>query len=243
MGFGFSDRAAMENFPGNSNSARMHKPTDKPEEAKTEAAAPKKSADRVVTGKVSTKKKPIGERFKSMFITDGAGYAEFLVQKVLIPKAKDTLDTIITQALNGIAQGIQEAIHGGPAPDHKTGRTTTVIGGNRPPLINYNQISRSSSTITRSTQAEPRILRRSNVLEDIVLPTREDCNAVIGELTEVIQSVGHCTVGDLYVCVGIQPNQTDEGWGWNNLRGAGARQLTTGEYVLVMPKPIEIQTY
>ena len=242
MGFGFSDRAAMD-FPGNSNTERnAPKQPQPPGEGAPKAAdgTKKKSADRVVSGKVTTQKKPIGERFKSMFVTDGAGYADFLVQKVLIPKMKDTLDTIITQALNGIAQGIQEAIHGGPAPDHKTGRVTTSYGTGRP-VINYNRIS-TSSTVTRSSE-EPRIIRRSNVLQDIIVPTREDCDAVIGELTEIVQSIGHCTVGDLYTCVGITPNQTDEGWGWSNLAGSGGRRLTTGDYLLVMPRPIQIQNY
>jgi hypothetical protein len=77
---------------------------------------------------------------------------------------------------------------------------------------------------------------------DIELDSREQGENIIEELTAVIDGVGHCTVGDLYATIGMQPNQTDEGWGWDSVQAARVRlQPSTGRYLLMMPRPIEIQ--
>lgn len=236
------------NLPGNSHSAKLKREQEKagaePVDTQTsEPAAEARRPKQVVTGKVTQRKKPLGSRMKEMFFSGGGedvGFIEHLAQSVIVPKIKDMLLTLVKQTLDTIEQSAEEVVHG----KTRTGTTRTVSSVTRRPVHNYNAPYRSSPTRSPVRSASPVTrakIRRSNQIQDIILGSIEETDAVIEELSALIDDVGHCTVGDLYVVVGITPNATDEGWGWTDIRHALPRLLSTDEYLLVMPPPIPIE--
>lgn len=231
----------MQDFPGNSHTARTITNSQDAEKAEENASDPKK-LEKVITGKVVQRKKGLGSRFKEMFFHEDGNFGEYLFEKVIVPKLKDLGLSVLDQFFDGIHQGVEEMFHG----PNGQGRRKTISYGT--PRRNYNAYSASSPSVRRESITRPpgvpRIIRRSNVIEDIILETREDGEAVIEELTAVIDSVGHCTVGDLYSLVDIHPKTTDEGWGWTDISNARCTRIPGAnppEFMLRMPSPRPIE--
>lgn len=233
-------------FPSNSHTARIEQKKDtEPEETGTETPSEPKKAKKVVTGKVTNHKPTLSSRFKKMFLHEGGDFAGHIVEKVVVPMFKDMALSIVTQMVDGVRQGVEEAIFG---PDGKGERRRTTSYGTGRPVVNYTRYS-SSSTVRRSGDAPIRRSdrydrdRRSNQVKQIVVQTREDGDAVIEELEGIIDSdIGHCTVGDFYAACGESTVSTDEDWGWTDLRNARVREITRDEYLIDMPRPRPIES-
>jgi hypothetical protein len=239
----------MEDFgslPGNSHSAKLKKEQQDAEPETTEATEGEtgdaKQVKKVVNGKVTTRRKPLGEQFRNMFASkDEQSFIDYLINDVAVPMAQELMITMVEQTMDGIKNGIGNRISG--TTGHRSTSRTTSYGTGRP-VINYNAQYRSTParTVVRSGAPAPRMtIRRSNRVQDIFLESREDGLDVLDELKDKIAGFGHCTVGDLYAAVGETPKSTDQEWGWDDLEEARVRRLATGEFQLVLPRPIEIR--
>lgn len=230
-------------FPGNSINSRIddNKPPEKP--ANTETTSDPKKVKKVVTGKVMEKKPTVGSRFKKMFLHDGGNFAEHVVEKVVVPMFKDMALSIATQMVDGIRQGVEEALFGPNGKDRR-GRSTSYGTGR--PVVNYTRYSSTSSVRRTSDDRPPRGegIRRSNRVKEIIVETREEGDAVLEELDAIIDNpnVGHCTVGDFYAACGESTRSTDEEWGWTDLSQARVRKIEEDEYLIVMPRPRPIES-
>lgn len=223
----------MENFPGNSHTSRMVK---NDQENSEDISEPKK-AKSVVTGKVIERKKPLGTRVKDLFVNDGGSFAEYLVEKVVVPMMKDMVLSVITQTADGFRQGLEEKLFG-PNDQRPRGRTVGYNGGRAP--VNYTRYSSGSPMGRRDPNTRPPgpySARRSNVVKEFIVESREDADAILEELDAVIDTVGHCTVGDFYSTMNEAPETTDESWGWTNLAGARVSKLGMHEFLITMPRP------
>lgn len=224
----------MEDFPGNSYTSRTVKQENEQEPEKSETASEPKKVAKVIGGNAIGRKKPLGERMKDMFISDGGSFAEHLAENVIVPMVKDIAITIIAQTAEGFKQGFEEMLFGS---DKSRPRRTTSYGTGRP-VVNYNKVtSRTSMTRQNSVRPESRAVRRSNSIKDIIVESREDGDLVIEELDAMIDRIGHCTVGDFYSLVGESTRSTDEEWGWTDLSGARVTKIATDEYLVSMPRP------
>lgn len=228
-------------FPSNSISARTAEKAPDQEPAETQTPSEPTRAKKVVTGKVSEKKKTLGKRFKEMFLHDGGNFAEHIAEKVIVPMVKDMALSIATQMVDGFRQGVEEMLFG---PDGKGDRRRTSSYDQNRPRINYSRIS-SSTRVSRSEDRPSRNDRdrRSNRVKEIIVETRDEGDAVLEELEAIIDSeVGHCTVGDFYAACGESTVSTDEDWGWTDLRSARVvdcdpRSRNSQEFLIVMPRP------
>jgi hypothetical protein len=255
----------MDDFgslPGNSHTSKLKKEQQESSE-EPEAAGPiptaqkqydehQKTADqpdgtvkKVVSGNVVKKRKPLGVQFKEMFASkDEQSFIDYLLNDVAVPMVQEMMINMVGQTLDGIKNGIEDRITGGSSQS-RTSRTTSYGTGR--PVVNYNAQYRSSNIrsgrpTARATAPAPRVtIRRSNRVQDIFLETREDGMDVLDELRDKISGFGHCTVGDLYQAVGETPVNTDHEWGWDDLDEARVRRIATGEFQLVVPRPIPIQ--
>lgn len=223
----------MDEFPGNSFAAK--KKIEEAAEKKT-AEEEKEKLESVVTGKVERRKKPLSKKFKEHFATEGEGFLDHIVEKVIIPKSLELVNTIIRQTADAFAQGFEEALFGKsshrPAPPARPG-----YGTGRP--VAYNQMSASRATNTAGYY-QPRI-RRSNIVRDVVVEIREDAELVLDTLRGVIERHGHCTLGDFYDLVDEPTVNTDHEWGWTDLRSARSREVNGG-YLIVLPRLESIDT-
>lgn len=229
-------------FPGNSINSRIEQKPDPEQVPENTKATSEKTVKKVVTGKVAEHKPTLGKRFKNMFIHDGGNFAEHIVEKVVVPMVKDMALSIVTQMVDGVRQGVEEAIFG---PDGREKRVRSTSYGTGRPRVNYTQYS-SNTRVSRTESREPvrsRSVRRSNRVREILVKTREDGDRVLEELDGIIDSeLGHCTVGDFYAACGEETVSTDEEWGWTDLSGARVHKITSDEYLIAMPRPRPIES-
>lgn len=219
-----------DEFPGNSFAAKQVKVTGEGMIPKTAAEDPPvKKIEPVINGKAEQRKKTLGRRFREHFVTEGESFFDHIVEKVVIPKSLELVNTIIAQTADAFKQGVEEALFGGrsnrPAPPPRPGHATI--------RTNYNGVATPPKP-TATAFYQP-VVRRSNVVKDVVLEYREDVELVLDTLRGVIERHGNCTLGDFYGLVDIQTNPVDEEWGWTNLASARSREVNGG-YLVVLPR-------
>ena len=121
----------MDDYP--SNSHKRAKPVTAPDEE------PKK-IEKVVSGEVIRRKKPLSKRFAELFVTgDSRTVGQYILFDILLPAAKDTIADVVTQGIertlwgearstsrrNGSRPGPGHTNYGAPFPDVKQSVWTT----------------------------------------------------------------------------------------------------------------------
>lgn len=231
----------MDNYPGNAKTNRPARPKTErriPTDPKLEETA-KPKLEKVVTGEVIRRKKPLGKRFRETFIggEDARSVWGYILEQVVVPSAKDMLVDAVTESANRAVYGSSST-----SPLRKAAGRHAINAGH----VAYNRFSNggtatSSSTIRRDPRADPRPqlshqARRTHQFDEILLATRVEGNEIIDRLFTVIDQYGQASVSDLYEMLGITAEFTDENWGWDELRGAGVVRTRDG-YLLDLPKP------
>lgn len=212
------------NYPGNSKmtttTVQRKVRTEKPE------APAKPKNEKIVTGDVVRRKKPLGKRFRETFVggDDIQGVMQYVTLEVLAPAAKDMVADALTQTVERMIFG----------ETRSAGRRTATRAGSS--YVSYNRIS---SGPRRETREDPRPslsrqARRNHDFDEIILETRVEANEVIDKLYLLIDQYGQASVNDLYELVGITGEYTDEKWGWLALPGATSVRVRDG-YLLNLP--------
>jgi hypothetical protein len=215
-------RTVKVNYPPNSNKARAK--GDKPAE-KTGPA--EKKVEKVISGEVVKRKKPLGRKIADVFKGDDMhSVGNFILMDVVVPAVKQMVS-------DAISQGVERSLYG-----DSRGRRPSSSGGTR--YTNYSSYSRSSSPAGRAGEADgPRTMshraRAAHDFDEVVLATRGEAEEVLDRLSDLVRDYDVATVSDLYELVGITGSFTDEKWGWTDLRGASVRPVREG-YLLVLPR-------
>lgn len=228
----------MEEFPANSQRpvktsdeivGDIRKSQNRTRDQKvTPTTDSKKKVERVTTGEVVRRKKPLGKRFKEIFVSgDGRSVMSYIALDVLVPAAKDTI-------ADAVGEGVQRMLFGeGSGRRRDRGRSGSYVS--------YNRMSSSGSPFgVRSNRDDDRreMSRRgraSHDFDELVLPTRGEAEEVIDRLFDLISRYESASVADLYELVGINSNYTDNKWGWTDFRGAGVSRVRNG-YLLDLPR-------
>lgn len=211
----------VEQFPGNSHKSQI------PAEKSTE-----KKVEQVTTGKVITRKPPMGRRVASILFGEEAKSSWMAVaQDVVVPAIKD----MITDA---ISQGVERLVYGEARSRPRRG---PILGGfQQGPNISYNRYSSPVGRASGREQAESRPMSRqaraSHNFDEIIIQTRPEAEQVIERLYDLLSRYEVVTVGDLYELVGITGKHTDEKYGWTDLRGTDVTRTRDG-YLLNLPIP------
>lgn len=178
-----------------------------------------KKVEKVVTGKVITKKKSGLRKFADEFISEDAKNVKtYVLGEVLIPAIKKAVLDIVTDGINMILYG--DAGRGG--------RRSTA---DRVSYRSYSDYSRPRDTRTTSTS------RYS--YDDIILSTRGEAEDVLARMDELMDAYGLVRVADLYDLVGITGEYTDNRYGWTSIRTAEIVRVREG-YAIKMPRAIPI---
>lgn len=205
----------MEDFP--SNSHKVTRPEPEPE----------KKIEKVIEGEVVRRKKPLGKRFKDMFVSgDAHSVGQYVMFEVLLPAMKDTIADITSQ-------GVERMLFG-------EARSTSRRTGARPgqnAYVQYNRFSSSSRADSRRDREGPsRRARANHDFDEIILATRVEAEEVIDRLFDLVAKYDSASVADLYELVGVSGSYTDDKWGWVDIRGAGVTRVRNG-YLLDLPRP------
>lgn len=188
----------------------------KEEKAQTEAPERKK-LEKVVTGKVKTKKRNEMSKLGEIFIAEDArNVKSYILMDVLVPAVKKAISDIVTNGIDMLLFG-----EGGRA--RKTSGASTVSYRNY-----YDQKD------TRRDYSNART-RSGYSYDDIILESRGEAEDVLARMDELIETYGIVSVADLYDLVGKTCNYTDNKYGWTNIRNAEPIRVRDG-YMLKMPK-------
>jgi hypothetical protein len=210
----------VDNFPGNQKHRNV--------------PVTEKKIERVVSGSVSRRRKPLGKRVTELLIAGNSQtVSQYVLLDVLLPAAKD----MITDAITG---GVERLVYG-------EGRVTSRRGGvtSRPAAggyISYNNRYTGNRVGGPPQDSRPAMSQQARTLhnfDEIVLESRYEAEDVITKLRDTIARYEATTVADLYDMVGEARNYTDEKWGWKDLTDASASRVHGG-YVLNLPRPIPI---
>lgn len=182
--------------------------------------AEKKKVEKVVKGKVGTRKKSGVRKLTDIFVSeDAANVKSYILMDVLIPSVKKAISDIVTN-------GIDMILYGG------SGQTKKLSLSSK---ISYRNFYERDDEKYR----ESRKAKIGYSYDEIVLETRGEAEEVLTRMDELIETYGMVSVADLYDLVGITCNYTDNKYGWTSVRNAEPVRTRDG-YVLKLSRPIPI---
>jgi hypothetical protein len=202
---------SMGEVPGNS-----HKEREKKEEETRD------KPEKIVQGKVTTRKPPWYKRFaRSMVADDATSIGDYIMSDVIVPAIKNLIADIVGQGTNRVLFGTAR------------NRRTSVLGGERQSLrTRYDRYSEDPGP-RRMLSRESRARHDFN---DVVLDSRTEAVEVVEALVLRVERYGSATVSDLYDYVGVTGSYADRAYGWTDLRTADVRQVPGG-FLLDLPLP------
>jgi hypothetical protein len=188
-------------------------------EQKAKADERDKKVEKVVTGKVITKKKSGLRKFADEFISEDAKNVKtYVLGEVLIPAIKKAIFDVVTDSIDMILYG----------ESRRGSRRSTAD------KVSY----RSYSDYSRPRETRPASTSRYSY-DDIILSTRGEAEDVLSRMDELMEAYGLVRVADLYDLVGITGEYTDNRYGWTSIRTAEIVRVREG-YAIKMPRAIPI---
>lgn len=209
----------MEAFPGNSNKSKG-------------TPRPQKNIEKVVTGEVIKKPKPLGKRFKDVFFGgDFKGAARYIAADVFLPAFRNLI-------VDATTKGIESVIYG-------ESRTIRARSNEYRPRVQYNNPIIRSDPRGRSVMLpdQPPIFPSRSSRHDsgvITLESRQDAERVVESLIDIIQQYEVATVADLNELLGLPASHIDNKWGWDKVAGFDVHQSRDG-FVIELPPAQPIQ--
>lgn len=180
-----------------------------------------KKVEKVISGRVTKKKKTLGKKFTDSIIGEDVDtVSSYLINEVLIPAAKSTIFDMV--------QGGFEMLLFGERRSSRSSSNRSGGGGRS--YVSYDRASRRDDR----REISHRDRSRHN-FDDIILDSRGEAEEVLNHLVDLIIDYGEATVADLYDLVGVEGSFTDNKYGWRDLRNANVRAVRGG-YLLNLPK-------
>lgn len=208
----------IPDFPSNSMGGQ-EPPEKEPEDKKIE---------QIVFEEPKRRKTPISKRFSKMFFGGDAKTAgKAIVFDVMVPAAKDLMVEAGSQLVERMIYGETRRRRGAPPTFFQPQRSQLPT--------NYTGYS-SPTTASRQPQISRRA-RQQHDFDEIIMPSRQDAEAVLSQMYELLSKWEGVSIADLYTMVGIRATHVDNKWGWTNLDGAGVAKLRGGGFLLELPEP------
>lgn len=201
-----------DNLPDNSHKGRN--------ETKQKPATEEKRAEKIVRGKVKTKRNDV-RKITDIFISeDIANVKSYIIMDVLVPSIKKAIYDIVVNSLD-------MSLFGG-----RGGRRSTA---DKVSYRDYNGVSRRDDRTYGSSRTTS-----GYSYDDIILETRGEAEAVLARMDEIMEEYEIVRVADLYDLVGITGEHTDNKYGWTNIRNAEVERVRDG-YRIKMPRALPIR--
>lgn len=205
----------MEQFPPNSVKSKAPEPEEK-------------KIERVTTSDPTRRKKGLAKQFQSTFFGgDFKTASNYVVFGVLIPAAKEAL-------VEAGSAGFEKLIFG-ESKRRGGARSSGPLG-----YVSYNRMSQPQPQVSRPTLTQRG--RAQHDFDEIVLESRQEAEAVLDQLYDLLSKYDEVTVSDLYELTGIKSTHVDKQWGWANLKGSGVSRVRGG-YLLDLPEPTHLVAY
>ena len=184
-------------------------------------ATREKHVDKVITGSVTTRKKPLSKKFAEVFFnSDMEDVKSYIFYDVIVPGIKDA----ISDAVNIILYG-----------DSRRGSNSR---SSNQTYVSYSGFS-SPKSKSKNNQSRPVRTRTNTDIQDIIFESRGEAEEVLGNLVDFIVDYGVASVADLYDLVGITGPFTDNKYGWTDLSMATVVRVRDG-YLINLPRAVAI---
>lgn len=200
-------------FPPNSHKSKES--DDIPEKPKVE---------KVVTGEVKQRNKPLGRRFKNVFFGgDFKSASRYIAADVLLPAFRNLIVDAATKGVERMIYG-ETSVHRGRRPEYR-------------PRVSYHNPMRQQDPRARVYLPDqpPHPAPRGRDNNEIVLISREEAELVVERLSDIVDTYDVASVADLYDLVGLPTTHVDNKWGWQNLAGVSVRQVREGFLIDLPP--------
>lgn len=173
-----------------------------------------KHVEKIITGNAKSIKKGGLRKFVGMFISDEIDDVPgYLLRNIILPAIRRAISDSVDIALNG-----------------ENGKRR--IGGSS--IVSEYRGGNNSSSRTRYD------IQNLYEIDDIILDTYGDCEAVLDEMGELIKSYGMVSILDLYDLLGTTSTRhTDSKYGWTSLRTAKIVPARGG-FMLKLPRVVPL---
>lgn len=179
------------------------------------ASAGGKRVEKVVQGTVTKKKKTVGSKIAE----DVSNVKTYLLRDILIPSAKKLVVDLVKD-------GIEMLVNGSSG---RRGERSVVD------RVSYDKrYVRGDDRFASPVQTRTRF-----DYDNIEFRSRDDADAVLRKLDEIIDTYGHARVSDLYDMLGESCDYTYNSYGWTNISTAKVLR-TSGGYVLDLPRAMPL---
>lgn len=201
----------MENYPNNSFKARE---ANSQSGRSKEVSPPEKHVEKVITGAAKTVKKSALKKFIGLFVSDEIDNSPgYLWRNIVLPAIKRTISDCVEIGLNG-----------------ETGRRRTSGSS----IVSEYRGGNNTQNRTRYD------IQNLYEIDDIILDTYGDCEAVLDEMRELIEEYGMVSVNDLCDMLGTSSTRhTDSKYGWTSLRTAKIVPIR-GAFMLKLPRVVPL---
>ena len=186
--------------------------------ARAEEPPKKEKVEKVIEGKVVTRKRSVFQRVGEAMTGEetGEGVLYYVLMDVFVPAAKTMISDIVSQ-------GVDRALFGDARPRSRSDRPSGYIS--------YNRMTGGKPQFNQVTSRA----RASHDFNELIMASRGEAEDVLDGLRELIAQYKVATVADFYDLAGITSEFTDEDWGWTDLRSAMVRH-TRGGYMITLPR-------
>lgn len=199
----------MDEFKPNSYKSKTEEPKK-----------PEKKVEKVVTGTVTTKKKSEFSKFAGNFIAEDAGnLGNYILQDVLIPALKNTIEDIVTKGIRMFLRG-------------DTGERRSGTSASKVSYRSYYEGDRRYAEPTRTKSAFD--------YDELIFPTRGDAELVLDALNDILETYRVASVADFYELANVTNNNYQaHKYGWTDIGGARVMPVREG-YMIKMPRALPI---
>lgn len=195
---------------------RDYQPNSHKSKAESTEVPAKKVVNKVVSGKVRTKRND-GRKLADIFIADDVkDVKSYILLDIVVPAIKRAIVSTV------------EGLFGEPGP--RKGSTNASYVSYRNYSDNRNDRLSPSDNRTRTGYS----------YNDIILDSRGEAEEVLSRMDELVETYGEVTVADLYDLVGITGEWTDNRYGWTNIKNAEVVRARNGGYLIRLPKALPI---
>ena len=200
--------------------------TNKPKKVEPDST-PKsdKKLEKVVSGEVVTRKRPLGQRMKDVFLGgEFKSAAQYIAAEVLLPAFRNLL-------VDATTKGVERVVYG--ESTQSRGRQQDYR-----PRVTYNDPIRryptTGSVTQRGNLPDQPSQRARHDRTELILSSRADAETVLERLSDIIDRYAVASLADLHELAGIPTTHVDNKWGWESIRFAEIRQIREG-YLLDLP--------
>lgn len=181
--------------------------------------------EKVIEGRVVTRKPPRWKRLARSIIADDAqNIGDFLLVDVIAPALRNLIADTIKGGTDRVIYGQARARRAGM--DERRGSLRT----------RYDQMSAVGERDREPRRMMSRESKARHDFDEVVLADRAEAVEVVELMIARVVKYGSASVADLYDYVGVTGSFADQRWGWTDLTTADVRQVRTG-WLLDLPQP------